>query len=337
MPAGADRPVRHRRRRCWRSASRSSNAWPRWSSAASTSSAPRSRRSSRSSPTTSACATRSASRNGTDAITIALRALGVRPGDEVVVPSFTFYASAEAIVNAGARPVFCDVDPDDAQRHRSTRCGPCSPRARRRSSRSTCSASRRPRPSFASSGVPVLEDAAQAAGASLDGRRAGSLGDVGHVLVLSVQEPGVLRRRRRDHHRRRRGRRARARAPLPRLAGQADVRVRRLQLAPGRAPGGDSARHAARARRLVATAVAPRREAYAEAGIERYVTPPGRARRRRGRLASVRGHPPTRRRADRGPRRARRPGSRVLPHAAAQQQPAMAPYAPPAGLAARHR
>src|SRR3954463_2624017 len=50
--------------------------------------------------------------NGTDAITIALRALGVGPGDDVVVPSFTFYASAEAIVNAGARPVFCDVDPE---------------------------------------------------------------------------------------------------------------------------------------------------------------------------------------------------------------------------------
>jgi dTDP-4-amino-4,6-dideoxygalactose transaminase len=50
--------------------------------------------------------------NGTDAITIALRAMGIRPGDEVVVPSLTFYASAEAAVNAGARPVFCDVDPD---------------------------------------------------------------------------------------------------------------------------------------------------------------------------------------------------------------------------------
>src|SRR3954449_863957 len=47
--------------------------------------------------------------NGTDAITIALRAVGVKPGDDVVVPSFTFYASAEAIVNAGARPVFCDI------------------------------------------------------------------------------------------------------------------------------------------------------------------------------------------------------------------------------------
>ena len=50
--------------------------------------------------------------NGTDAITLALRALGVGPGDEVVVASFTFYASAEAIPPTGARPVFCDVDPD---------------------------------------------------------------------------------------------------------------------------------------------------------------------------------------------------------------------------------
>ncbi|MGZ4170475.1 MAG: aminotransferase class I/II-fold pyridoxal phosphate-dependent enzyme, partial [Solirubrobacteraceae bacterium] len=49
--------------------------------------------------------------NGTDAITIALRAIGVKPGDDVVVPALTFYASAEGVVNAGARPVFCDVDP----------------------------------------------------------------------------------------------------------------------------------------------------------------------------------------------------------------------------------
>src|SRR6187551_2833447 len=50
--------------------------------------------------------------NGTDAIVLALRALGVGPDDDVVVPSFTFYASAEAIALIGARPVFCDVDPD---------------------------------------------------------------------------------------------------------------------------------------------------------------------------------------------------------------------------------
>src|SRR5947209_11989386 len=49
--------------------------------------------------------------NGTDAITIGIRALAVGPGDEVVLPSFTFYATAEAVASAGARPVFCDVDP----------------------------------------------------------------------------------------------------------------------------------------------------------------------------------------------------------------------------------
>src|SRR5688572_32377012 len=50
--------------------------------------------------------------NGTDALTIALRALGVGPGDEVVMPSFTFYATAEAALVLGAQPVFCDIDPD---------------------------------------------------------------------------------------------------------------------------------------------------------------------------------------------------------------------------------
>ena len=50
--------------------------------------------------------------NGTDAITIALRSLGLKPGGEVVVPSFTFYATAEAVVTAGGRPVFCEVDRD---------------------------------------------------------------------------------------------------------------------------------------------------------------------------------------------------------------------------------
>src|SRR5919199_3904417 len=42
--------------------------------------------------------------NGTDALTIVLRAAGIRPGDDVVLPSFTFYATAEAGGNAGARP-----------------------------------------------------------------------------------------------------------------------------------------------------------------------------------------------------------------------------------------
>lgn len=48
--------------------------------------------------------------SGTDALALALRALGVGPGDEVVVPSMTFVATAEAVVHAGATPVLADVD-----------------------------------------------------------------------------------------------------------------------------------------------------------------------------------------------------------------------------------
>ncbi len=129
--------------------------------------------------------------NGTDAITIALRALGVGPGDEVVVPSFTFYATAEAVVNAGARPVFCDVDaqtrnvtPDTVREALSSRAGVASVGASSRSASCPkaivavdlfgCPA---PIPELRALGLPVLEDAAQAAGASLGGRRAGALGD----------------------------------------------------------------------------------------------------------------------------------------------------------------
>src|SRR4051812_37799637 len=114
--------------------------------------------------------------NGTDALTIALRALGVRPGDEVVMPSLTFYATAEAAVNAGAAPVFCDVDPGTCCVTRATVEAALTERTRAIvpvhlfGNVADVDALR-------SLGLPVLEDAAQAAGAGLGERHAGALGD----------------------------------------------------------------------------------------------------------------------------------------------------------------
>jgi len=115
--------------------------------------------------------------NGTDAITIALRALGVRAGDEVVVPSFTFYATAEAVVNAGGKPVFCDVDRGTRNVTADTVRAALTPRTTAIVAVDLfgCPA---PVPELSGLGLPVLEDAAQACGASLGGRRAGSLGEV---------------------------------------------------------------------------------------------------------------------------------------------------------------
>jgi len=113
--------------------------------------------------------------NGTDAITLALQALGVGPGDEVVVPAFTFYASAEAIPPTGATPVFCDVDPDTMCATAETVRAALTPRTRAVIAVDLFG-NVAPIPEIAALGVPVVEDAAQAAGARLATRAAGSLG-----------------------------------------------------------------------------------------------------------------------------------------------------------------
>jgi dTDP-4-amino-4,6-dideoxygalactose transaminase len=129
--------------------------------------------------------------NGTDAITIAIRALGVKPGDEVVVPSFTFYATAEAIVTAGANPVFCDVDPATRNVTVETVRAALTPRTTAIVAVDLfgCPA---PAPELRELGLPVLEDAAQAVGASLGGRKAGALGDAATISFYPSKNLGAF-------------------------------------------------------------------------------------------------------------------------------------------------
>jgi len=118
--------------------------------------------------------------SGTAALHSALLAVGIQPGDEVVVPSFTFSATAEAVVLAGGRPSFADIDADtyaitpesiEAALTSKTKailpvhmyglCADMDPIMELARNR----------------GLIVIEDAAQAHGAEYKGRRAGSIGD----------------------------------------------------------------------------------------------------------------------------------------------------------------
>jgi dTDP-4-amino-4,6-dideoxygalactose transaminase len=113
--------------------------------------------------------------NGTEALTIALRALGVGPGDEVVVPSFSFYASAEAIPPTGATPVFCDVDPATFCVTADTVRAALTPRTKAVIAVDLFG-NVAPIAEIEALGVPVIEDAAQAAGSTADAGRPGARG-----------------------------------------------------------------------------------------------------------------------------------------------------------------
>jgi dTDP-4-amino-4,6-dideoxygalactose transaminase len=129
--------------------------------------------------------------NGTDALTIALRAMGVGPGDDVVVPSFTFYASAEAIPPTGARPVFCDVDPDTMM------VTPETVKAALTLNTKAVIAVHlfgnvAPVREIEALGVPVLEDAAQAAGSVGPDGRPGALGTAATFSFFPSKNLGAL-------------------------------------------------------------------------------------------------------------------------------------------------
>jgi dTDP-3-amino-3,4,6-trideoxy-alpha-D-glucose transaminase len=129
--------------------------------------------------------------NGTEALTIALRALGVGPGDDVVVPSFTFYASAEAIPPTGARPVFCDVDPETFCVTAETVQAALTPQTKAVIAVHLFG-NVAPIAEIEALGVPVIEDAAQAAGSVGPDGRPGALGTVATFSFFPSKNLGCL-------------------------------------------------------------------------------------------------------------------------------------------------
>ena len=120
--------------------------------------------------------------SGTAALHAALLALGVGPGDEVITVSHTFVATAEAIVHAGAKPVFVDIDRETYNLDPALLSAAITTRTRaiipvhlygQPAAMSDIKAIAEAR------AIPIIEDACQAHGARYEGRRTGSLGTIG--------------------------------------------------------------------------------------------------------------------------------------------------------------
>jgi len=132
--------------------------------------------------------------SGTDALILALRACGVRAGDEVVLPPFTFVATGSAVSALGAKPVFADIspgtwniDPGELRRH-------ITPRTRAVVVVHLYGLAADMDPILAGArerGIPVIEDNAQAIGAAYKGRRTGSLGDVACLSFYPTKNLGA--------------------------------------------------------------------------------------------------------------------------------------------------
>ncbi len=120
--------------------------------------------------------------SGSDALLLALMAIGIEPGDEVICPSFTFFATASAIHRLGAKPVFIDINPVtfnlDADQLESLITGNTKAVIPVHLFGQCCEMD--PILEIAAKhGLHIIEDCAQSIGASDQGRRAGSMGSVG--------------------------------------------------------------------------------------------------------------------------------------------------------------
>jgi dTDP-4-amino-4,6-dideoxygalactose transaminase len=132
--------------------------------------------------------------SGTDALILALRACGVNPGDEVILPPFTFVATASAVSALGAKPVFADIRPDTYNIDPGEIEWRVTPRTRAIVVVHLygLAADMDPILSFArAKSLPVIEDNAQAIGATYKARPTGSLGDIACISFYPTKNLGA--------------------------------------------------------------------------------------------------------------------------------------------------
>ncbi len=133
--------------------------------------------------------------NGTDALTVALRALGIGPGDEVIVPSMTFIATAESAVLVGADPVIVDVDITTGLMSYDAAAAAIGPRTAAIVAVhlwGQCVDLTRFRELADRHSLVFIEDAAQAHGARFGSARAGSVGDIGCFSFFPGKNLGAV-------------------------------------------------------------------------------------------------------------------------------------------------
>ena len=131
--------------------------------------------------------------NGTDALLCALMALGIGHSDEVIVPSFTFFATAGAVWRVGAKPVFVDIDPRTFNLDPERVSQAVTPRTRAIIPVhlfGQCADMDSIHATAKRHGLKVIEDAAQAIGATYNGRFAGKLGDVACLSFYPTKNLG---------------------------------------------------------------------------------------------------------------------------------------------------
>ncbi|MCS6977720.1 MAG: DegT/DnrJ/EryC1/StrS family aminotransferase [Gemmatales bacterium] len=125
------------------------------------------------------CASAIACASGTDALSLSLAALGVGPGDEVIVPTFTFFATASCVRRLGARPVFTDIDPDTFNMDPRQVEDKITPRTKAIIPVHLFGQCCDMEPLWKIAEryhLPIIEDAAQAFGSEYQGKRSGTLG-----------------------------------------------------------------------------------------------------------------------------------------------------------------